>query len=514
MGREAGAYVPAHSTGASAGKAASPAVAVPTPLEEPTTQRISRRRKHHGEIEPATPTAIHSPASSSAGDGKVVDLDLPDSLAASGKKHNRTESGRADSTRTESTPDASKAVGADSVPSTEELLTVEAPASSSEGGASTSRTESSKSRRISKRTTVAAPVTEQVTAVPSRRSSSKRSRQNPEVVGATREATPITTADSASVDAQQDGVTTMTPSELAALTKKMKAREQVDSGASETASNSKASDRWAKSEAAPEVETPSKPISTMTPSEREAYEASNRRKRGHTSGDATVVASAKGGRPADAYDPALDGNQKGAVDLDSDQWHPKAGAPAAADEVDIVPPPTQVAMVPKPAPAPDASVESLLKIAAQNQGAVPNEGEKWVPKDVKPVQADADVAEEINRIRAQRPAPPPPVKVRRDINNPEEGVLPVNSFEKFAGPRYGRHREYERRFYLGKRAKAKAENYDFYVDEVDRKKEIHNIYYYQKGKAPKLIAVERHTHVTFMSNYDVDKEDKGKVTKY
>jgi len=104
---------------------------------------------------------------------------------------------------------------------------------------------------------------------------------------------------------------------------------------------------------------------------------------------------------------------------------------------------------------------------------------------------------------------------RRDVNNPEERVLPVSSFEKFSGPLYGRHREYERRFYPGKKPKAKVPH-DFYVDEVDRKKEIHNIYYYQhlKGKAPKLVAVERHDKVSFMGNYDIDKEDKGKISEY
>lgn len=107
------------------------------------------------------------------------------------------------------------------------------------------------------------------------------------------------------------------------------------------------------------------------------------------------------------------------------------------------------------------------------------------------------------------------MKVKRDVNNPEEGVLPVNQFEKFSGPRYGRHREYERRFFVGKRPNGKLKNYDFYVDEVDRKKEIHNVYYYKRDKSiPKLVAVERHERVTFLSNYDVDTEDKGKIITY
>ncbi len=108
------------------------------------------------------------------------------------------------------------------------------------------------------------------------------------------------------------------------------------------------------------------------------------------------------------------------------------------------------------------------------------------------------------------------MKVRSDINNPEEGVLPVSTFEKFSGPMYGRHREYERRFYPGKKSKSGSLDHDFYVEEIDRKKEIHNVYFYkhQKGKPPKLVAVERHEKVSFLGNYDIDKEDKGKISTY
>jgi hypothetical protein len=59
--------------------------------------------------------------------------------------------------------------------------------------------------------------------------------------------------------------------------------------------------------------------------------------------------------------------------------------------------------------------------------------------------------------------------------------------------------------------------YDFYVDEVDRKKETHNVYFYKnmgKDEAPKLIAMQKHSKVTFLGNYDVDKEDSGKLVRY
>jgi hypothetical protein len=130
---------------------------------------------------------------------------------------------------------------------------------------------------------------------------------------------------------------------------------------------------------------------------------------------------------------------------------------------------------------------------------------------------DVEIDAELARVRKEEKKPVKrTVKVKKDINNPEEGVLPVSSFEKFAGSMYGRHREYERRFFPGKRPHASAPDHDFYVDEVDRKKETHNVYYYkhEKGKAPKLVGVEHHEQVSFLGNYDIDKEDKGKLSTY
>jgi hypothetical protein len=128
------------------------------------------------------------------------------------------------------------------------------------------------------------------------------------------------------------------------------------------------------------------------------------------------------------------------------------------------------------------------------------------------------MTKELSRIRAQSKTVPlqPAPKIKRDVNNPEEGVLPVSSFEKSSGSMYGRHREYERRFYPGTKMNSKAPLHDFYVDEVDHKKEFHNVYYYVhlKGKAPRLVAVERHDKVYFMSNYDIEREDAGKISVY
>jgi len=179
-------------------------------------------------------------------------------------------------------------------------------------------------------------------------------------------------------------------------------------------------------------------------------------------------------------------------------------------------------MAPVPAAHVDNSVENLLKIANERQPAALRDSDAWVPKKPSAVKPEVDIDREVARVRTQEnrkieeTAKRNSVRVRRDINNPEEGVLPVSSFEKYSGPMYGRHREYERRFVPGKKKRAKVPDHDFYVDEIDRKKEIHNVYYYlhQKGKGPKLVAVERHERVSFLGNYDIEKEDKGKISTY
>jgi len=201
--------------------------------------------------------------------------------------------------------------------------------------------------------------------------------------------------------------------------------------------------------------------------------------------------------------------------LASDAWVPKKTT--VKPVVEDIPEVQTVAMLPK-TPVSNAP-EDLIKI--HGEGQMPNESDKWVPRAAKVQVPDADINDQIKRaqnIKTPKPnyVPPP---VRKDVNNPEEGVLPVSSFEKFSGGRYGRHREYERRFFPGKKNKGLLDpkEYDFYVDEVDRKKEFHNIYYYKtagKGQPPKLVAVQKHDNVSFLSNYDVDKEDKGKLKRY
>ena len=110
----------------------------------------------------------------------------------------------------------------------------------------------------------------------------------------------------------------------------------------------------------------------------------------------------------------------------------------------------------------------------------------------------------------------PVVKVNRDINNPEEGVLPYYSLEKYSGAQFGRHREFERRVMYKQNKNSPMKGYEFYIDEVDRKQEKHYLYYYKidpATKKAKLIATEKHERVTFLTNYDIGSEDKGKIER-
>lgn len=209
---------------------------------------------------------------------------------------------------------------------------------------------------------------------------------------------------------------------------------------------------------------------------------------------------------------------------DSDKWVPKKVVmpkPAPEPELPATSKQTKVAMLPKAQV--DNSIDGLLKKAGEAKGEMPREGDSWVPKNSKAIsKEELDMNAELARIKKEEKEKQkkiaPSVKVKRDVNNPEEGVLPVSSFEKFSGPMYGRHREYERRFHAGKRGRIAKEvpEHDFYVDEVDRKKEIHNVYYYkhEPGKAPRLVGVQKHDKVSFLSNYDIGKEDSGKISKY
>jgi hypothetical protein len=199
----------------------------------------------------------------------------------------------------------------------------------------------------------------------------------------------------------------------------------------------------------------------------------------------------------------------------SDAWAPEAVS-VPLPEVEATPPPTpvvKVAVAKRPATRPlseEEQIQNAVQLAKKTQLA----SDAWSPSAVavKP-EKEKDLSF-LDRIRP----PPAKPKIKRDVGNPEAGVLPVSSFERFEGPMYGRHREFERRVIYTANRRSPVKGYDFYVDEVNRKEEFHNLYYYKfdKNKKPRLIAVEKHDHVTFLSNYDVDvfKEGKGKITTY
>jgi hypothetical protein len=151
---------------------------------------------------------------------------------------------------------------------------------------------------------------------------------------------------------------------------------------------------------------------------------------------------------------------------------------------------------------------------ARHSGLV-KAGDKWVPAPGNP-QLGSKEERELAMLNNLKPVTKPIVKVNRDINNPEEGITPFYSLEKFSGGQYGRHREFERRVIYKQNKKSSVQGYDFYIDEVDRKQEKHYLYYYKvdpKTKKVKLVATEKHEKVSFLSNYDVGAEDKGKISR-
>jgi hypothetical protein len=253
--------------------------------------------------------------------------------------------------------------------------------------------------------------------------------------------------------------------------------------------------------------------------------------------------------------------------LESDAWKPKPTKEVAlpGEAVDLPPPPPKTEK-PKPAPEEDIDLSAAQKAAAKM------ESDQWTPKPAPATPSDAELGitnlEDISGKRAGRPkkvsddmagmsdavksggqvgegseawepkstsqklsakeeqqlamannlkpnvGASRPVKVNRDVNNPEEGVLPFYSLEKYSGAQYGRHREFERKVIYKQNKKSPVKGYDFYIDEVDRKQEKHYLYYYKldpKTKKSKLIATEKHEQVTFLGNYDIGSEDKGKI---
>lgn len=156
-----------------------------------------------------------------------------------------------------------------------------------------------------------------------------------------------------------------------------------------------------------------------------------------------------------------------------------------------VPAPFTVLSPPEPEEAPSSKPE----VRPEKEGL----RKTGIGRDVK------QMAEEENRLAAQR----------REERTKKEEILP-STFEKTSGPAMGRHREYERRFIAGRNRSSSAPAHDFYIDEVDRAKKVHTIYYYARSASgvPKLVALERRPIAGFNAQYDIAKEEKGTVKLY
>ena len=216
--------------------------------------------------------------------------------------------------------------------------------------------------------------------------------------------------------------------------------------------------------------------------------------------------------------------QKAAAKLDSDQWTPKPAAPPPSDaELGLNQamegsPTRRSARLPTGQAGSKKSYDDMVPLSDQvKRGGQGGDGsDTWSPTRRSP-KLDSKEEQALAMIAALRSnTVQPVVKVNRDINNPEEGVRPFYSLEKYSGAQFGRHREFERRVIYKQNQRSSLKGYDFFIDEVDRKQEKHYLYYYKidsATKKAKLIATEKHEHVTFLSNYDIGSEDKGKINR-
>ncbi len=209
--------------------------------------------------------------------------------------------------------------------------------------------------------------------------------------------------------------------------------------------------------------------------------------------------------------------QKAAAKMDSDNWSPQPSGPAPSD-ADLGLNATNEggdfrrSVRRQHGKSYDDMVPLSDGVKRGGQGA--QGSENWSPSAAAKLSAkEEQTLAMINTLKS--PSPTRVTQVNRDVNNPEEGVKPFYSLEKYSGAQFGRHREFERRVIYKQNKKSSLKGYDFYIDEVDRKQEKHYLYYYKidPSKKAKLIATEKHEQVTFLSNYDIGSEDKGKIAK-
>jgi hypothetical protein len=210
--------------------------------------------------------------------------------------------------------------------------------------------------------------------------------------------------------------------------------------------------------------------------------------------------------------------QRAATKIDSDNWSPKPSGPGPTDAELGLNSTTQGSSRRSNGKRSRGRGEEGLVPMSDDVKNSPMQagGEAWSPSATssKLSSKEESTLAMINTLKT--PPQTPVAKVNRDVNNPDEGVRPFYSLEKYSGAQYGRHREFERRVVYKQNKASPVKGYEFYIDEVDRKQEKHYLYYYKidpKTKKAQLIATERHEHVTFLGNYDIGSEEKGKIEK-
>ncbi len=99
------------------------------------------------------------------------------------------------------------------------------------------------------------------------------------------------------------------------------------------------------------------------------------------------------------------------------------------------------------------------------------------------------------------------------INNPEKGIELWDNRNVSTGPRYGIFREFERRVIPAEEKKSGLPDYEYTVEEVNRRKGTHVIFYYKTSPAQKpiLVATEKMKNLTFLSNYAILSEERDRL---
>jgi hypothetical protein len=185
---------------------------------------------------------------------------------------------------------------------------------------------------------------------------------------------------------------------------------------------------------------------------------------------------------------------------------PAAAAPKGQEALPVLPAePVLSSATPQPVAPP---AQTLIPIESDHPFPEKARPAPEAPARIIDVPIDRDVWRMRDEERKRR--------MEREAAKQKQEELRLSAFEKFSGPKLGRHWEYERRFVPGRNRFSQAPPHDFYIDEVDRAKKVHNIYFYahEISGTPRVVAIERRRISAFDSDYGVKKEDQGHITAY